>query len=172
MPEWLCAGCNRAKPSAGAVDVVVEAPGPGKRAVIDFVFGFGVPLVRRDLLECLEEAQVSNQLHIGKVSVEGLGVSDDWVTVRGKRSVIIRGTENVTHRECGMCTRSIYFATGSAYLYPPPCASHDILESDLFGFVVSERVFNHLGNRKWPGLVVERLPALEYPRDGLGELKV
>jgi hypothetical protein len=59
---------------------------------------------------------------------------------------------------------------GDRYLYPSPPLGCDIFESDLFGLILSEKVYSGINFEKWPELVVEQLPVLDTPRDGLPEL--
>ena len=167
--DWLCLGCNRPKPLTTSINVTLENPGP-ENGPLNFVYGFGIPLAKSSFLALFDNHIVKRDLFLGEVRVEGRGGIHEWVTVRGKESLIIRGGKNVACRSCSVCGRSVYFAMGSSYLFPEPNKRRDIFESDLFGLVISRSLFERTDFGKWRGLAVDKLSVLQQPRDGMGIL--
>jgi hypothetical protein len=169
LETWLCTGCGAPKPSVGAVDVQIQEERPANEP-ITFVNGCGIVLVRRDFLQLLGAAHVKADLLLGEVSgPSGKGISD-WVTVRGRQRVIVRGSSNVSYRCCESCGRHVYFAMGARYLFPAPTGSVSIYESDLYGLVVASSVLEGISLSNWPKVGVESLKVLPKPKDSLGEL--
>jgi hypothetical protein len=167
--DWLCPGCNYPKPGVGSIDVTLQQPGPND-APLNFIYGFGVPIAKRAFLGSFGENTINRDLHLGRVFLEGRGQLDDWVTVRGRHSLIIRGTKNVSRRQCTECGRNVYFAMGSRYLFPSPPSEHEMFESDLSGLIVSQRLFDLLTLNGWPKLVFDKLPVLAAPKDDFPEM--
>lgn len=167
--DWLCSGCNHPRPDVGPVDVTVQDPGP-EDPPINFVFGFGIPVVEKAFIESFEVGPIANDLILGKVFREDGAALSDWLTVRGRQSLIVRGTTNVSHRTCSECGRNVYFAMGPRYLFPSPPSQHEIFVSDLSGLIVSEGLLRKLALNKWPKLMVDELPVLDSPRDGIEDL--
>lgn len=166
---WLCLGCNYPKPVIGSVDVTIQHSVP-KDGPLNFVYGFGIPISKRNFFDSFGMEVVTRDLLLGRVIAEDVGQLDDWMTVRGKHSLIIRGTKYVSHRRCHECGRNVYFAMGSRYLFPHPPIEHEIFESDLSGFIVSQRLFDLLDLKKWPKLVFDTLPVLDTPKDALPKI--
>lgn len=169
VETWLCTGCGAPKPSVGAVDVQIQEERPADEP-ITFVNGCGVVLARRDFLRLLGTSRVEADLLLGKVSGPSGKVISDWVTVRGRQRVIVRGSSNVSYRRCESCGRHVYFAMGARYLFPAPAGSVSIYESDLYGLVVASSVLEGISLSNWPKLGVESLKVLPRPKDSLGEL--
>lgn len=167
--DWLCHGCNFAKPGYGPIDVTIQNPGP-EDAPLNFVYGFGVPIAKRTFLESFGDEVLGRDLLFGRVFVEGGSELADWVSFRGQHSLIIRGSKNVSYRKCPECRRNVYFAMGATYLFPTPPSGCEMFDSDLSGLVVSQRLFNLLKLNQWPKLVIEKLPVLGVPNDGLPEI--
>jgi hypothetical protein len=59
---------------------------------------------------------------------------------------------------------------GKRYLYPAPPPDATLLESDTLGLVMPESVFNTLDLSPWRKAEVHRLPVLDAPLDGFGQL--
>jgi hypothetical protein len=93
---------------------------------------------------------------------------DGWSTVKARRRVIVRGSRNAKTRVCPSCGWRFYSAAGARYLYPSPPEGALVLESNLCGLVVSERLFSEMALVRGRGFGFERLPVVDSPRDGLG----
>lgn len=166
---WLCPGCGAPKPGVGAVDVQLDH-NPASGSPLNFVHGTGVPLARKSLLFRLGLDVVQRQMYLGNVLDARGRTLDDWVSFRGGQRIIVRGSKSVSHRNCAVCGRHIYFAMGKRYLYPAPPSDLTVMESDLFGLVLSEKLFSKLAFDEWAGLTVDMLPVLAKPLDSLGDL--
>ena len=165
---WLCGGCASPRPDVGAVDVSLQDRTPGKYP-LTFVGGTGVPVARMDfLLEVAGAEAVAKDLLLGKVFDEHGHLLEDWVTFRGRRCVIVRGTANVSYRPCSTCDRQVYFATGKRYVAPAPSKDVQVYETHLFGFAVAGRQGAQWRNPK--GVTIEQLPILDHGKDGIAEL--
>ena len=166
---WLCQGCNYPKRKTGKVDVEIQQPSPQDEP-LNFVYGFGIPVAKKSFLESFCLDTLKRDLHLGRISLEQGDELDDWITFRGKRSLIVRGTRNTSLRLCNECGRNVYFSMGPRYLFPAPPSDHELFESDLSGLIVSQRLFNSLALHRWPKLVFEKLPVLSAPRDPFPDL--
>jgi hypothetical protein len=166
---WLCQGCNHPKPNAQAIDVTIQGFEPDDPP-LNFVYGFGIPLAHKDFLFSFGEDIVVRDLFLGRVFLSNGKPLDDWVTFRGRYQLIIRGTRNVSYRQCTECARYVYFAMGPRYLYPAPPVDAAMFESDLSGLIVSRELFDRVVLDRWEKLVCERLPVLTAPKDGLSQL--
>ena len=186
---WLCTGCAYPKPGVERVDVHIE--NRSLQGPLNLVFGCGLPLARRSFLFRLGEERVKRDLYLGDVfNADGVRL-DDWVTFRGKRRLIVRGTKDAGYRVCSECGRNVYFAMHPRYLYPQPPTDVELFESTLAGLVFPEIVGVEVGiggkpHRirgaevlPWPSadvegrrrrLLVERLQVLTKPKDGLPPL--
>lgn len=165
---WLCSGCGAPKPFVGSVAVHIQEDHP-EDSPLTFVNGCGVILARRDLVDSLGQAHVQANLLLGEVRGASGEVMTDWLTVRARHRVIVRGSKNVSHRCCDMCGRHVYFAMGARYLFPTPQPRVSIYESDL-SLVVAPDVLDGMPLTRWPKLGVEKLRVLAQPKDLLGEL--
>lgn len=167
--SWLCSGCGAPKPGVAAIDVQLDSD-PVSGSPLNFVNGTSVPLARKSLLFRLGLDVLRRELHLGKViGLQGKTL-DDWATFRGRQRVIVRGSKNVSHRICDVCGRHVYFAMGKRYLYPAPPSDATVMESDLFGLVLSAELFRKLAVDEWQGIAVDELPVLTKPLDSLGDL--
>jgi hypothetical protein len=167
--SWMCAECLRPKPYVRSVDVWIQDRRPADKPM-NFVTGAGPPIVHRELLEVIGADIVGRDLYIGRVFGKGGKEIRDWVTARGRRRVILRGTTGAGYRLCPMCGRTLYSATGAPYLYPAPPADATVFESDLFGIVVPHEIYERAAAKKWRRLDITKLPILDPPPDGLGVL--
>src|SRR5271157_4731643 len=166
---WLCTGCSHPKPGVEGVDAHLR--NRSLTGTLNVVFGFGVSLARLSFLLRLGEHRVARDLYLGKVFGPDKSCLNDWVTFRGKRRLVVRGTEHVSHRVCPVCGSDVYFAMGSEYLYPQPATDVEIFESSLFGLILPENVANEVGIAgEMRGVTVERLTVLPEPKDGLPPL--
>jgi len=167
---WLCSGCGAPKPSVGSVDVQIQEDRP-EDVPLTFVNGCGVILARRDFVDALGQAYVQANLLLGSVTGPAGETMTDWLTVRARHRVIVRGSKNVSHRCCDVCGRHVYFAMGGRYLFPAPPAEASICETDLYGLLVIPDVFDSVALARWPKLGMEKLRVLAQPKDSLGELR-
>ena len=133
---WLCGACLRPRPGVKDVDVVVEQSRIGP-APLTSVLGCGVPVARLDFLQALVgPAAVRRDLLLGRVFAVGGRRLDGWVTWRGRRRVIVRGSRQESCRPCAVCGMPCYFALGERRLSPAPPDDADVFESDHMGLVV------------------------------------
>ena len=166
---WACAGCLKPKWGVKAVDVRLQDRRPRDKP-LNFVYGEGVPLVHRELLELIDADIVSRDLYIGRVFGKGGRVVDDWVTARGRRRVVLRGIDDAGFRTCDNCGRMLYGAQGKRFLFPAPPADATIYGTHLAGFVIPLEICARLRAKRWRRLHFEKLPILDPPPDGLGVL--
>jgi hypothetical protein len=165
---WQCPECGTCKPSAHSVDVQIQESYPG--APINFIYGCQITLVRRDFLEALGTERVNTCLTTGSVYGPSGQLMHDWVTVRGRYRLTVRGSTYAGCRTCKVCERQFYFAMGKRYLYPAPPLDIPLFESDLCGLIVSPEVLDGVSLSRWPKLEMEKLRVLSLPKDSLGSL--
>ena len=169
IETWLCTGCGTPKPSIGRIDVQIQESQPDD-VPLTFVNGCGVVIARRDFVAVLGSERVQADLMLGTVRGPSGKAMSDWVTARGRRRLIVRGSKNVSYRRCGSCGRHVYFAMGVRYLFPAPTVGVSIHESDLYGLVVTPDVLDGVSLARWPKLGVEKLMVLSRSKDSLGDL--
>jgi hypothetical protein len=135
---------------------------------LNFIHGCSLPIAHQQLITQLGEDFVRENFFLGRLYGPNDEIIDHWTTFKGKRALIIRGSDDVSHRVCTVCGRHVYFATGMQYLYPAPQLGVEVFESHLFGLVLTAPVFERLDLSIWRHLSVEELPVLKKPRDSLG----
>jgi hypothetical protein len=165
----LCASGLHPRPGIKAIDVWLQERAPRDKP-LNFVYSSGVGLIHKELLELIGEEIVQRDLYIGRIVGDRGNEITDWVTFRGRREVIIRGSRDAGYRVCKECGRTLYYAAGKRYLYPAPPADVTIFESHLSGLVVPPEVCERVPTKKWRMLGIEKLPVLDLPTDGLGVL--
>lgn len=167
--SWLCTGCCVPKPDVQVVDIFLQSPPSDKP--LNFVNGCGLSVAYKPFLERLPIDVVQRDLYLGRVFGPDGEQLADWVTFRGKKRLIIRGSKHAGVRVCEQCGRDVYFAMGKKYLYPEPQDDVAIFESGGGGgLVLPKDLFFQLDLGKWPKLRIDELPVLDEPMDGLGEL--
>lgn len=171
---WWCKSCRSPKPDTEAIDFQILKE-PPRNKLLDLVGGFGVSLARRSFLLLLGEEGITQNLMLGKVLGPSSDVIDDWVTVRGRHRLIVRGSikkgfeRYVGSRICGTCGNRTYSAYPPNYLYPRPRQDVAIYESDLRGLIVQPNLIEHINLKRRPGFGIEKLKVLDKPKDGLGD---
>lgn len=125
---WLCRGCGFPKPGIKSVDVVLQTR-PQKP--LDFPTGVRVGLIHRPFLNRFPASLVTSDLYLGTVFRPSGKIEPDWVTLRGRRRVLIRGTEQAGYRVCDLCGQICYFALGKKYLYPEPPQDATLIEARI-----------------------------------------
>jgi hypothetical protein len=168
VETWLCPGCAAPKPSIGVVDVQIEAR--PLDAPLTFISGCGLLLAHHHLLEAFSAENVASDLMLGTVKDLSGDIMSDWVTVRGQRRLIVRGSDDVSYRRCNVCGRHVYFAMGEKYLFPEPPTNVSIFESSLGLVVTRDAIDDDVVFEGWPNLEVKRLKVLAVPKDSLGDL--
>jgi hypothetical protein len=166
---WLCTGCMSPVATCSGIDAHIQDRRPADPP-LNFISGFGLGVVKQELLEAIGHEAVDRCLLLGRLFGPTGELIRDWVTFRARHQVIVRGSKNVVHRRCEKCGRVIYFAMGQRYLFPSLREDVDLVESDLNGLVIRERIFSRLEPDRWPKLQVEMLPVLSAPVDSLGDL--
>jgi hypothetical protein len=168
LRTWLCPGCASPKPGVKGIDVWLQERAPRDKP-LNLVFGCGIGLIHKELLNLVGHEIVERDLYIGRVMGDRGNEIADWVTFRGRCGVIVRGSKDAANRVCQDCGRNVYFAIGKRYLYPAPPAAATVFQS-YHGLVVPPAVQERVAARKWRMLRMEELPVLEQPTDGLGVL--
>lgn len=166
---WLCEGCCTPKPEQREIDCRIQETRPTDEP-LNFVNGCGVPLVCKRFLSELGDDVAMRDLYLGCLYGPDGQPIEDWLTFRGRRRIIVRGSRNVSYRKCSECGRSVYFAMGKRYLYPEPPHDVSIFESDLFGLVLPESVFGRVRFHKWENVTIDRLEVLDFPQDSLDDI--
>jgi hypothetical protein len=173
---WWCHACRSPKPETGAIDFQIIQKKPVNSPICSAAY-FGVRFARRDFLALLGEENVATDLLLGTLMGPAGEVIEDWVTVRARHNLIVRGGLSVGFehfvgsRLCEVCGNRIYSAYAPNYLYPAPDPTVQIFQSQLGGLVVPYDLFAPLGLKRKRGFGIETLKILDKPRDKLGELK-
>lgn len=171
LQTWLCPACKSPRPGTGAIDVTVENQGIRNRAALNLVMGSGIPIARREVLLSLGPERVFRDLYIGQVLKRSGTPVEGLVTFLGRRSLLVRGSENVSYRQCTECGNQLYFSMiGDRYLHGLPPRGSDLFESQLYGLIFSDEIAKGLDLTRWECVTHEVLPARDTPSDGLGDL--
>lgn len=171
LQTWLCPACKSPRPGTGAIDVTVESQSTRNRAALNLVMGSGVPVARREVLFSLGPERVFRDLYIGQVLKRNGTPVEGLVTFRGKRSLLVRGSKNVSYRQCPECGNQLYFSMiGDRYLHGLPPRGADLFESQLWGLIFSDEIAKGLDLTRWERVTHEVLPVHDIPVDGLGDL--
>jgi len=93
---WLCPGCGYPKPGVKAVDVWLQDRSPRDKP-LNFVYGSGVGLIHKELLDLIGAEIVQRDLYIGRIIGDRGNEVKDWVTFRGRRGVFVRGSKKCFH---------------------------------------------------------------------------
>jgi hypothetical protein len=166
---WLCTGCASPKPGTKELDATVQnesMEGPP----LNFVFGCDLGVARKEFLFAFGENVVRHHFYLGRLSRDDGTPFDDWVTFRGKHRIFVRGSKHAQYRQCTLCGRRLYFALGKHYLYPQPPAGVTIFDTGNGGLVLTEDLVQGVTINKWRKLEFLKLPILDAPLDGLGDL--
>lgn len=173
---WFCKSCRRPKPNTEAVDFQIYEKRP-MYSPLCWAAYHGIDFARRDFLSLLGEENVARDLMLGTLYGPSGAPIKDWVTVRGRHRVIVRGSVKkgfehyVGTRVCEECGNRLYFAYPPNYLYPAPNPNAAILQSDLGGLIVRPDLIAHLDLKRKKGFGIEKLKVLDKSRDGLGVLE-
>src|SRR5687768_8071186 len=97
LERRICGSCGLLKLGGGSVDITLDTSLPHGRRALHAVVDVGILLAQRAFLQ-LFGIQVSKNLWIGKVQSKMGEVSKDWVSVRGKCWVVVRGTKEAGYR--------------------------------------------------------------------------
>jgi hypothetical protein len=167
--SWLCTGCCVPKPEIRNVDVYLDEVPTDKP--LNFVQGCGLSIIYAPFLDRFPVDIVQRDLHLGHVYGPDRQQLEDWLTFRGRRRVIVRGSEHAGVRKCEQCNRDVYFAMGKKYLHLQPPKHIRIFErGGGGGIVVRDDMYSQLDIGKWPKLRIDKLPVLDEPTDGFGIL--
>lgn len=161
---WLCTGCTCIKRGIGAVDVALQQP--PKSIPLNFVYGVGIGVIRRDFLQLLGDESIRNDLLLGKVFDANGREVPEYATFRGRTRLMIRGNEQSGYRRCEVCGRHIYSPMGKFYVLSEAPGGRLIYESQIQGLIVGECTAEVVRQKKWKELAVRKLPVLDTPQDG------
>lgn len=171
VASWLCGHCKSPRPSMGPLNLSVLRSSITGKSPLTVINGCGVAIARRAFFVAVGWEEVVRDLEVGTVTTERDRALEEWVTFRGRRKLIVRGSRNVIHRLCPECGRHLYFSSiGGRYLFPAPPGETVFFESNLCGLLFPERVFEKIKAISLRGLTHEVLPVLHEPLDGLGRL--
>ncbi len=165
----LCAGCLHPRPDITAIDVWLQGQSPRDKP-LNFLYACGLGLIHQELVDLLEPIHVERDLYLGRVYNASSRECTDWHTFHGRRTLIMRGSEDAEYRTCPECGRNIYHATGTRYLFPSPPADAEIYGSNLGGLIVPSETAARIKAKRWRVVHVEPLPVVESPADGFGPL--
>jgi hypothetical protein len=170
IEDWLCSGCTTHRPGDTGIDIQIQETVPANPPM-NFVSGTGIGLAKLSFLESLGLEAIQQGLRLGNLFGPDRKSLDDWVTFRGLRRLIVRGSRSVSWRRCSTCGRVVYFAMGKRYLYPKPDDNTGVFESDLFGIIIRADLVRNLQIDKEPNLRIDELRVPKVAADGLGVLE-
>jgi len=166
---WRCTGCAAPKPDVKSIDAHLESKPRDKP--LNFAYGDAVTVIYLPFLQKFPQALVDRDLYVGRVYGPKGKLIPDWATIHGRKRLIIRGTDDAGVRRCDECGRDVYFSLDGLFLYPQPPDDVAIFEvAGGAGLIVREELFNTIDIGKWHTLRILRLPVIDPPPDGLGEL--
>ncbi len=165
---WWCAACRSPRPETKKINIRINSKKPENNPVCR-ISGFFVGIVSLELLDILDPEDIKNCLYLGRVEdCNGFPLAD-WMTVRARNRVIVRGSSHASTRLCDACGYRPYFAMPPNYIFPPISSKFAVSQSQLSGLVFSADYANRLDGIRMKGVTVEELPVFKAPLDGLGE---
>lgn len=164
---WLCSGCNRPIPDTGPVNVQIQEK--KLKGSLSFIQGVGLGMALKSFLGSFGEERVSRDLRVGTVKGP-LGEVSDWATFTGRRRIIVRATENVSHRKCTQCGRDVYFGMGKKYIFPEPEPDAELFDTGWGGILVPSALGSQLRLEEYSDIFTESLGVSNEPVDGLVNL--
>jgi hypothetical protein len=139
---------------------------------LNFINGCSLGVANRDFLLMLGGNLIERDLYLGRVYGPNGVLQRGWVTFRGRRSVIVRGTQHVSYRRCELCGQQVYFAMGPPYLCPAPPPDASLYEAGIGALLVPKELYERIDVGSWPELAVDELGVVDRPQDGLPEVIV
>ena len=170
MRTTLCPGCAHPRVEAEGIDVWLQEKRPPRDKPLNFLWGCGIGLIHRELIELIGLAAVERDLYLGLVSDESRRECVEWRTFHGRYTLLFRGSTEAGYRTCAVCGRNIYSAMGKPFLYPAPPNDAMIYGSNLGGLIVPPEIAERVRAKGWRKVSIEKLPVLDEPIDGLGLL--
>ena len=165
---WACSGCGSMALDPPLTPVRLGHIPIGPHPITSSVSAPG-HFVRRAFLEAVCGGEVERHFDFATVEAPDGRPHEDWLIVRGRNKVVIRGNDLPFYRYCATCGTLLYVARNGAFLYPPPLGDVDIFVAN-YGLVVTLRVLPRILERRWPHLEITELELPDEPPDGYGEL--
>lgn len=181
---WFCAACVSVRgDQPGPIDVYIQERRP-PGSPVQSVLACGLLVVSKRVIDLFPQPVVDRDLWLGAV-VGPAGRFDNWLSVRSRRRVFVRGEARVARpplrttarfdaslagsRRCETCGRDVYYGVGKRYIYPSPSTDAHLFESHR-GLVVHPTLSNLVESLAAKHLKREMLDVAPAPRDGFGEL--
>ena len=164
---WLCTGCGNPRWQK-AIDLIIQEDEPDNTP-LNLAAGCIVGIARKDFLFCFGKNDVERHLYLGRLFREDGVLLEDWVTFHGRQRIVIRGSKDVSYRQCGDCGRHVYFAMGQQYLCPQPPKGINIFDVGSGELVLTKELAERVILNKWRKLACSKLPIFATPMDGLRE---
>jgi hypothetical protein len=162
--DWKCRTCGDPKPTVQHVNIRIAENKPHAK-ILNFIQG-GTIIINKGILRPIPENIISRDLYLGNLIMEDGLVNNEWATLRGRKKLIVRGTNDVACRICEECKQVFYYSSDSRYLYPAPDDNIDIYESDNYGIIVNEYIYNNI-HPLLVGVVVKQIQATTVSPDGM-----
>jgi hypothetical protein len=170
MRTTLCPACAHPRPDATAIDVWLQEDRSPHDRPLNFLYGCGIGLIHREMLELLENNDLTRDLYFGRVYNNRGEECAKWQTFHARHTLIVRGSNGAEYRTCNECGRNIYHATGKSHLFPAPPGDATIFGSNEAGLVVPAGIAARVKAKKWRKVSIDELPVVEVPADGFGLL--
>jgi hypothetical protein len=170
-----CPGCRAFDRALRACGVDVRVDRRPRNLPLHSARGIGI--IRRDFLSQIEE-QLLPQISVGRVVDRHGQELSDFATFIPHIPFVVRSREPV-YRTCEVCGRFVYTPVGDPYVLGHTLDGRTVYCCDWGGLIIRDDVRLRLGLRptkiRQPkhccdyqrGIVVEELPILEHPLDGI-----
>jgi hypothetical protein len=134
---------------------------------MNFIRETHTQIISTAFLSALGEAASSELETQVLLDPQGQSVTD-YVSIRARKRILVRGNHKSIARKCSTCRRQLYSARGRRYVLQDDVAEGDLFES-LTGLVLSETLYQSVVTQiKLRRVGILKLSVQQAPRDGLG----
>jgi hypothetical protein len=167
----LCPACKEPFRGVGPIAVqLMNEIDAWDNFTVEGISGTGVMFAANEFLQKLGIDEIGQLFYFGKLLAPSGRVYDQYSTLVAREPKIsIRGGTQSRFRYCDVCGVLLYAPFNKHYVLTQDTASRSLLGAHA-GLLVAEKIFSNLSTENWPNLQISKVPALDRPLDGFGEL--
>lgn len=140
---------------------------------VSFFFGFGVGIIRNDLLELFSSMfDVRAQMVLAPIKNASGKTVETHQVFSCLNKIVIRGDIRSGFRVCDKCKTLSYAPVGKRYVTTTMPPGVSIAESQYNHLVVNENAYQRIAEKKIKHLRAEKIPYVTTPQDGLDMIEL
>lgn len=128
--------------------------------------------MRRDFFDAIGAEVMETYCHLGRVLSPNGEVYTDFISYRPKYRLVVRGDATSFYKVCATCGLPRYFPLGKRYLLRRQLTGAPIYDGDVGPLIISVDLYEKIRQVQWKKVAYTRLPVLDEPIDGHGDLIV